>query len=292
MAASQHALITLEQFGLTHRAVQKRAADGRLHRIYAGVYSIVPPALLPYRGRLLAAVLACGDGAALSHRSAADLLGLRRCARVEIDVVVPRDSTHSHPEIQVHRSRTLTTNDVSLVDAVPCTTVARTQLDLSAVVSTAVVERALNQAEALRVLDVRELEGQLARNPRHPGAASLRAAMENLSLQSAVTESVLEERLLELVAAAGLPRPHCQVWLPLPDGGDPIRADFVWPAARLILETDGRTHHGTRRAFEADRRRDQRLLLAGWRVVRVTWRQLTQEPESVVKLLDELLRAP
>jgi hypothetical protein len=283
--------VALEQFALSPRAVQKRAADGRLHRVYPGVYSIVPPELLPSRGRLLAAVLACGAGAALSHRSAADLLGLRRCARGRIDVVVARESSRSQPQIEVHRSRTLTTADVALVDSIPCTTVARTHLDLASVVSAAVVERALDQAEALRVLDIRQLQDQLVRNPHHPGASNLRAAMEKLTPGGAHTESDLEERLLELVDAAGLPRPRCQVWLDLQDGSMPIRADFVWPAARLILETDGRAHHGTHKAFEGDRRRDQRLLVAGWRVVRVTWRQLTREPASVVALLEDLLRA-
>lgn len=151
IAAAQHGPFTLAQLkalGLPARTVQRRAAAGRLHRIHHGVYALTPRQLLTYRGRLMAAVLACGEGAVLSHRSAADLLGLRSTARAGIDVTA---RTHRRIEgVDIHRSRTLTRVDLTLVDRIPCTTVARTQLDLCDVVPLHQVERALNQADVTR----------------------------------------------------------------------------------------------------------------------------------------------
>lgn len=292
MAAHQHGVIELPQLlrlGLTTRAVQYRATAGRLFRIHRGVFALVPPALLSYRGRLLAAVLACGDGAALSHRSAADLHGLRRTVSARIEVVLPGRSIRKAAGVTVHRSTTLTTADVTRVDAIPCTTVARTLLDLAGVVPAAQVERALNQAEMLRVFDYTAITEQITRNRQTRAATALGAGLAIYRPGDAPTESQLEEALVELVRAAGLPEPERQVHLELGDGEPGIRADFVWRAQRLVLETDGVESHGTQRSLQDDRRRDQRLTLAGWRVVRVTWRQITDSPATVVALLAGLL---
>jgi len=170
--------------------------------------------------------------------------------------------------------------------------VARTLLDLCAVLPAHRRERVFNQADVMGVLDPTALEDQLVRNRHHRRAArGLRIALALYRPDDAPTESRLEDEFVELVRRAGLPAPERQFWIVPDDGGAAIRADFAWPAQRLVLETDGRQAHGTVQAFEADRRRDQRLIRAGWRVVRVTWRQLHEDPAAVVALIADLLRA-
>jgi predicted transcriptional regulator of viral defense system len=293
IVASQHGVADLPQIvelGLSASGVRKRAKAGRLHRVHRGVYSLVPPALLSWRGRFLAAVLACGPQALLSHRSAAALHDLHATDRDQIDVTVPGRTKRIHDGIDVHRSTTLTSTDTTVVDGIRCTTVARTLLDLAGVARPGQAERALNQAEALRRLDYGALVDQLERNASTTAAANLRAALELYQPGAAPTESRLEQDFVALVRAAGVPEPERQVWFTFDDGGAPFRADFVSRAQRVVLETDGRRYHGTRHAFENDRRRDQRLVRARWQVVRVTSRQMRHHPASVVDLVADLLR--
>jgi predicted transcriptional regulator of viral defense system len=289
VARDQHGVVSLAEIkaaGLSARVAQNWAASGRLHRIHHGVYSIAPPELLSRRGHYMAAVLACGDNAVLSHRSAAALHGLRATARSRIEVTVPGRVRRYRAGLQVHRSTTLTPADVTVKDGIPVTTVARTLADLADVLPDRAVERALEQAASLEILDGRALNDQLA---RHPRAACLRRLTKRGPIASP-TESDLEELFLSECRRAGLPEPERQGYIDPGDGGPMIRADFVWSDQRLIVETDGARTHGTRRSFESDRRRDQRLIAAGWRVIRVTWRQLIESPQEVIDLLTALLR--
>ena len=293
LAGEQHAVFALRQLtelGLTGAAIRKRAATGRLHRVYQSVYSLVPPALLSREGRWMAAVLACGPGAVLSHRSAAALLGLRPTARARIDVTVPGRSSREHPGIEVHRSTTLSPADTTREKNIPCTTVARTQLDIAEVINRRSVERAFDQAEILEVFDLRALEEQLERNPTRRGAQVVRAVLAEHYVGSTPTWSDFEERFLALVRAAGIPQPEVNAWIVLPDGGLPIRADFVWRAQRAVVETDGHGTHRTRQAFERDRRNDQRLIATQWRPVRMTRRQLDNEPDRIAATTIALLK--
>jgi predicted transcriptional regulator of viral defense system len=293
LAARQHLVFTLGHIvaeGLSVSAVHKRTATGRLHRIHRGVYSLVPADQLTWRGRYLAAVLACGDRATVSHREAAALHNLRPSNRSAIDVTVPGRSAPAVGGVNVHRSVTLTAADVTVVDGIPCTTLARTHLDLAAVVPLQQTERALNQADAMGVLNLRALRDQLQRNPHAPGAQQLCTALELYTPDTAPTESALEERFVALCRAAALPAPERQVWFTLGDGGEPFRVDFLWRVQRLVLEADGRKFHSTTRAFEDDRRRDQRLARAQWQVVRVTRRQLEDDPTWVVEMVTDVLR--
>ena len=282
-------LAELVELGLTPRAVQARAATARLYRHYRGVYSLVPPDLLTREGRWLAAALACGPGAVLSHRSAAALHGLRPYGGVKIDVTVPTRSPRKHAGIAVHRSTALTPADITTINAIPCTTAARTLFDLAEVVERRGLERAFDQAEIIEVFDLRAIEDQLDRNPARPGGAVVRAVLAEHYIGSTATWSELEERFLGLVRKAGLPQPEVNAWVTLPDGPPAIRADFVWRAQRVLLEADGHKTHGTRQAFENDRRRDQRASVAGWRPVRTTWRQLEQAPQQVVDTVAALM---
>jgi predicted transcriptional regulator of viral defense system len=275
----------LAELGLSKAAVHKRAARGQHYRVHRRVYSLVPPELLSLRGRYMAAVLASGPGAVLSHRSAAALHQLRPTARARIEVTVPGRNRRRLHGIEIHRSTTLTPADVTVVDGIPVTTVARTLADLAEVLPERGVERALEQAQSLEILDGGALDDQIR---RHPRGACLRR-LTSSDVIAAPTESELEELFLELCATAGIPDPERQVYVDPDDGGPMVRADFLWRRQRLIIETDGARFHGTRRSFESDRRRDQRLTVAGWRVIRITWRQITQRPQEVVALLRGLL---
>jgi hypothetical protein len=286
LADRQHGVVSLVQliaFGLSASAVRSRVGAGRLHPVHRSVYA-VGRRRLTARGIWMAAVLACGEGARLSHRSAAALQGLRPDNRPVSDVTVPRGSARSRPGIHVHRSATLTDADATTCDGIPCTSVARTLLDLAEVVDRRGLERAIEQAEIQRVFDLRAVEDVLARahgrqGGRRRGAALLRAVLADLG-EPTLTASELEERFLAICRDAGLPTPEVNAWLDI-DDEPAIKADFLWRRERLVVETDGFGSHGTRQAFERDRRRDQRLRLAGYAPVRFTRRQIVREPERV-----------
>ncbi len=292
LATRQHGVIGLAQLvalGLEPRSVQQRAAVGRLHRIHCAVYSLVPRHLLSREGLYMAAVLACGPGAVLSHRSAAHLHELRRDASTKIDVTVPSRSHRRHEGIRLHRSLTLIPEDTTTVNGIPCTTVARTILDNAEVLNRRGLERMLDQAEILEIFDLWALQEQLQRNFSRRCARRLRRALDEHVAGATPTWSELEERFLALVRAAALPEPEVNVFIVLDDGEPAMRVDFVWRDRRLAVETDGHETHRTRLAFEQDRRRDQRLIVAGWRAVRITWRQLTRAPAQVKQTLRQLL---
>jgi Protein of unknown function (DUF559)/Transcriptional regulator, AbiEi antitoxin len=292
IAERQHGVLSLLQLralGFGTRAVSARVAAGRLHRVYRGVYAVGHPRLT-IKGRWMAAVLACGPGAVLSHRDAAALWGIRKSGRAAIDVMTPRRGGRSLSGIDVHRTRRLQPEDTTKVAGIPCTTVARTLLDLAEVVNRRQVERACDQADLERLLDATALDAVLSRANGRRGAPVLYAILDEYAIGQTVTRSEMEERFLALCERAGLPRPEVNAWIVRPDGAH-AQADFLWREQRLIVETDGRAAHGTRRAFEHDRRRDQQLMLAGWRVIRVTWRQLTREPEELARTVQALLAA-
>jgi hypothetical protein len=179
-----------------------------------------------------------------------------------------------------HRSINLTPDDITVIDGIVLTTVARTQLDLAAVVSPRGVERSLDQAEVLQVFDLQAITDQLTRNPGHPGAGRLRAALSRYAVGSAVTDSELEEAFVALCRAHALPMPELHGAIDPGDGGVLLRPDAVWREQKLVVELDGEQFHRTHRAFHDDRARDQRLLAAGWRVTRITWTQLVRRPQE------------
>ena len=167
---------------------------------------------------------------------------------------------------------------------------ARTQLDLADVINRRGVERAFDQAEILEVFDLSALEDQLARNPYRRGVGLIRSVLAEHYVGHTPTWSEFEERFLAFVRAAGFPQPEVNYWIVLPDGGPAIRADFAWPAQRVVIETDGRGTHRTRQAFERDRRNDLRLAAAQWRPARVTSRRLKEEPALVEATVGSLLQ--
>jgi Transcriptional regulator, AbiEi antitoxin/REase_MTES_1575 len=288
LAERQHGVVSLPQLqclGLSARAVRDRVAAGRLTRIHRGVYA-VGHGRLTQRGRWMATVLAYGPEAVLSHRSAAALHGIRPNNRRKVDVTVPSPSARARPGIDVHRSTTLQAADITTIDGIPCTSLARTLLDLAEVVDRRSVERAVGEAEVRRIFDLRAVEDVLSRAIGRRGAPVLQSVLADY-VGPTLTDEELEERFLTLCRAAGLPTPEVNAWITL-DDGIAYKIDFLWRAEHLAVETDGWESHGTRQSFENDRRRDRLLRLAGWEVIRFTWRDVEREPDEVIALLTRL----
>lgn len=292
IAAGQQGVFTLGQLlalGLSLAAVYKRAQRGRLHRIHRGVYSLTPPNLLKREGWWMAAVLAAGPGAVLSHRSAAALHGLLSNNRVNVEVTVAGRTIRTHRGIDVHRSKTLTGADCTVVNNIPATTVARTLLDLADVLDRRRLERAFDQAEVEEVLDMRAIDDLLRRNTTRAAAGKVRALLEEHYIGSTPTESEIEEGFLALCRSWELPQPEVQQWLVLPDGGSPLRADFLWRKQRVVVETDGDKYHATAQRSRRDARRDQRLIVHGFKPIRTGWRQIFHRPAELEATLKALL---
>ena len=226
----------------------------------------------------MAAVLAAGPHAVLSHRSAA-ALWLRRSDRIE--VTVPSDRLR--PGIQVYRER-LPADERTIERRIPVTTTSRTLFDLAAVVPQAQVERALKEAEVQQLADTLSLPDLLTRHPRSRGSRTIKSILDR---RAPLTRSELEVRFLSFVERSGLRRPEVNV--PLLVDGRWIECDCLWREARLIAELDGFAAHGTFAAFQADRGRDRALQARGWRLVRITWAQLRDEPEAIARDLRALL---
>jgi predicted transcriptional regulator of viral defense system len=273
LAGRQYGVVSLKQLrvlGLSPRGVRSRVTAGTLHRIHRGVYAVGHPVLRP-EARLLAAVLACGPGAVVSHRAAADWQGIRPSNRKRIDVTVPRVG-RTRPGIDLHRSGTLAPDDIETVRGIPCTTVGRTLLDLAEIVDKPALARACHEAEVLRVFDLRQIDEVLRRAAGRRGAAALRDVVADYRPDEARTRTALERDFLALCEEAGVARPRVNTVIDA--AGGTLEVDFAWPDQKLVVEVDGYATHGTRRGFEVDRERDRRLMLAGWRVARFTWRQV------------------
>lgn len=236
----------------------------------------------------MAAVLACGPGAVLSHRSVAELLGIRWAESLLIDVSTPGRRGHRRPGIVVHSGDVLTEVDLTVVSGIPATTVARTLLDLASVVGPDALRRACREAEVQRLFDLRAVNDLLNRSRGRRGVRVLRNVVEGMG-EPSHTRSELEERFLGLCLQAGLPRPSVNSTVEV--AGEILEVDFAWPSHHLVVEADGRLFHDTASAFERDRRRDQLLARAGWRVIRCTWRQATREPGDLVATIRSLLTA-
>ncbi len=202
-------------------------------------------------------------------------------------MTIPRRAPIRRSGLRVHRSTCLLPSDCATVDGIPCTSVPATLLSLAATSPRNVFESACNQAEIREVLDIRAVEELLERRRSHPGASRLRAALELDGLGLDRTRSHLERRFLRLARESGLPAPTVNESMAIP--GEEWQCDFVWHRARLIVEVDGWETHRTRRAFHEDRRRDQLLQAAGWRVLRFTDRDVRRDPDHVTVVVRTLL---
>jgi hypothetical protein len=229
----------------------------------------------------MSAVLAGGADAVLSHRSAAALWGIRPAGASFIDVTTPRGQ-HPRLGIRFHRS-SLPADEVTVENGIPVSTVPRTLFDLAAVLRPRQLERALGEAEVLRLWDEMSLLDVLQRYPRRQGSRTVRAILQAYQAGATITRSELEVRFLEFVDAAGLPQPETN------EEVEGFEVDCVWREASVAVELDARSTHATLAAFERDRERDRILLTAGWHPVRVTWRQLELTPNRLEADLRKLL---
>jgi hypothetical protein len=259
VAASQHGVISLTQlqsFGLSRSGITNRVRTGRLHRVHQGVYA-VGHGRLSNEGWWTAAVLAYGGATVLSHRSAAQLCGLLHSRRGPVDVTVPgRSGRRRRDGIRLHRSTTLTQQQSTRRLNIPVTTPARTLEDLRGCATPDELSRARRKAEFL-------------------GYRAELAEARPIDL----ARSELERRFLRLCGRHHLPAPLVNAALL------GYEVDFLWPLAKLVVETDGRGAHSGPESIERDRRREARLAAAGYEVLRFTWRQVVDHPREVVGAL-------
>lgn len=279
----------LYALGLSKRQVSRRAASGWLHRVHQGVYA-VGHNRLTREGHWTAALLAIGKGPVLSHRSAAALWAIvgpkpgDGSQGERVDVMVPSASGRSgHSGVVLHRSRTLTAKDTTRRHGIPVTAPARTLLDLATMLPRRPLERAIDEADRLGLVNPQGMNDVLRVHAGRSGAGALRAVLRSHDVGSTVTRSELEERFLALCAGRALPPPLVNV--PLLD----YIVDFHWHGARLVVEVDGRASHGTRRAFQGDRDRDSRLAAHGFRTLRFTWWDVTARPAVVADRVRRVL---
>jgi very-short-patch-repair endonuclease len=286
LARRQHGVVAKRQLialGVGAGAIKHRLGVGRLHRVHAGVYALGHRALSA-DGNRMAAVLASGPDARLSHRDAAALWDLRATAHTRIDVSVPRSGVRSRPGLHVHCTAPWHPDDCAHRRGIPVTSVARTLLDLAEVVPARALRHAFEEAERLRLADVRAIEAVAARGHGRHGVGALAPVLaEARTRPLSDTRSELERRFLDLIESAGLSPPATNV---LVEG---FLVDAVWPQQRLVVELDGRRYHHTRAAFERDRIRDAALQVAGYRVLRITWKRLHREPHMVGATIRALL---
>lgn len=230
------------------------------------------------------------SGVVLSHGSAAELIGLWDKRAGPIDVIAPRRGGRRIQDVRWHNVSRPRSDEVEIRDRIPCTTPSRTLVDMAGRVGDRSLRRLVEQAAVLRLLDVGAIDCVLARGRRRGGPA-LRAALRPWRSvnEGPRLRSLLEARLFPALFDAGLPLPRSNVRLQI--GGEVLEVDFLWESRRLVIETDGEETHGTHAAFQEDRRRDQRLLSAGYRTARVTWRQMEDEPDAVVARIARMLTA-
>lgn len=259
LAARQHGVVSVAQLanaGVGRRGVGRRVESGRLYRVHRGVYAVGHP-MLSHEGRWMAAVLACGKDAVLSHTAAAALWRVLPPAGGPVDVTIPGGrSRRRRSGIRLHRSLTLRLDQATSWRNIPVTAPARTLADLRRVVSAKRFRRALREASAL--------------------------GLDSGDLGTDLTRSELESRFLRLCRRHRLPVPEVNARI------ERFRVEFLWPQRRLVVETDGYRYHRGRVAFEEDRARDLELRLKGYTVVRFTDRQL-QEDRAVAEALRDLL---
>jgi very-short-patch-repair endonuclease len=287
IAGRQHGIVARRQLlalGFTRHEVQDRLATGRLHRVHRGVYA-VGHRKLSLKGVWMAAVLACGSDAFLSHRAALGLWDLREAASGLIEVTVRGPGKPGPDRVLVRCTRVLAEQDVAEVDGIPVTSLAWTVVDFAAIASRQHVRSVLEAMERRSIYIGRELDELLERTPNRKGGKTVRKVVKEMTGPAPWHQSVLEETFHELIRGSDLPDYEANVFVE----GELV--DALWREQRVIVELDGFAYHKSRAKFEADRRRDAKLQVAGYRVLRITQERLTNEPEAVLAELRQLLSA-
>jgi very-short-patch-repair endonuclease len=285
LARRQHGVVAVEQLyalGMSKDVIATLVRDGHLIRLYRGVYAVGHDRLTA-RGRWLAAVMACGSGSLLSHRAAAALWELGATPSGQIDVLSP--SVHRLKGVSCHTCRSPHPEDGTVIDGIPVTSLARTLLDLTEILPAPRVRAVLEGAQRREILDFGRIHRLLERCNGRRGCGALRAALNELGETAPWTQSVLEQRFLELIRAAGLPEPQTNVIV------DGYVVDCFWPKHDLVVELDSYGYHRSQRAFEEDRRKDAAHALAGCRSLRISRERVQKEARQLMAELRALLPA-
>jgi very-short-patch-repair endonuclease len=286
IASRQRGLVSRPQLlmaGLSSSIINGLQARGQLLRVHRGVYAAGHRAPCPLAAET-AALLAVGPGATLSHLSAAILWGLLPAdlATDRVDVTFAGSERRNRSGIRVHRTRRLDAVDRRIHQGLPVVSPARALVEISPVVSGRWLERALDQGEVHRLLRRSEVSTALDRFPVHSGRLAVKRLLE-AQTGTTLTRSDAEELFLDLVRRADLPKPETNARL------HGFEVDFLWREANLVVEIDGYQSHGTRRAFESDRRKDAKLIAAGVTVIRFTWNELVNHTYVVIARLARTL---
>ncbi len=278
LAARQHWAISTAQLrdvGLTERQIAPRVRTSALHRHHRGVYALGRP-VLTFAGHCVAALLACGPGAAISHRSAARLWALMTSAGM-IHVSAPR-SRAGHEGLRMHWPRSLPAEDLVVREGIAVTSLGRTLLDLAATTSVERLGGLIHEAGVQRALDAREIRRVLERHPQSRGHARLEAA---LALEVAPTRSGLERAYLVICEDHRLPRPRVNEHVSTERGLEEV--DFHWPHARLVVEVDGGRYHSSAWRRRRDAEKTARLVRSGLTVRRFTELEIALAPRAVAE---------
>jgi hypothetical protein len=275
------ARVQLTELGFSRNAIHHRLATGRLHPVARGVYAVGRPAVTR-ESRWMAAVLACGDRAVLSHDSAATLLGFGSEREGWVEVSMRSPASRRHPGLHAHRRPNLRDGDVGLCARIPVTSPVQTLIDLAARHDRITVERMVDEADRLDLLTPSALRAALADHRGEPGVARLRAWLDRRTFR--LTRSRLERLFLPLAKAVGLPLPETKAWV------NGFEVDFLWPDLRLVVETDGLRHHRTPAQQARDHLSDQTHVAAGFTSLRFTHEQVRYEPEHVRAVLVDVAR--
>jgi very-short-patch-repair endonuclease len=282
-------LATAQGLGIPSRTIHDRAAAGRYERLQPGVFGVVgSPATL--HKELTAAVASFTALAAVSHQTAAELWGLTGRGVRAIEIVTTRWDRVHRQGLTVHESLDLLPEDVVEKDGVPITAPARTVVDLGAS-NKWLVERALEEGirrDLFTVGDVEAFVARVAKRGRR-GVGVIRPLLEARRRWDRPTESALEDEFLKLVLEAELPVPYLQFEVRDDRGGFVSRADFAYPAARVLIELDSEAHHLDRISFRRDRSKQNAAATLGWTVLRYTWWDLVEEPSRVCAELQAML---
>jgi len=245
------------------------------------VYVVGRPQLTQH-GRWMAAVLACGPGAALSHKSAADLWEIASEPRGLVSISLPAQRRSQLPGVRIHRRVSLTAPNLTTRHGIPATGPTRTLLDLATELPRDELEGAVNAADKRDLIDPETLREALEGHAGQPGVRRLRALLDRRTF--VFTDTALERWFLPIARRAGLPNPRTQQWL------NGFRVDFFWPQLGLVVETDGLRYHRTAAQQAEDRHRDQAHAAAGLTQLRFTHSQVRYEPEHVRRVLASVAR--
>lgn len=288
LAARQHRLVErgqLRDLGLTPRAIDYRLDVGRLHRRHRKVYAVGSPELT-IEGERLAAVLAAGPSAFLSHDAGCHHWRLLRSRPKRLDVTVRSRGGRRTTGFTIHRHPSLRIADTTIRFAIPVVRPARAILDLAQTAPRELVVQAIDEAHVQRLARGPHLNAQLAAYPRHPGAAVLREIVRTHVGGSTITDTDLEDLFLANCRMHGLPQPRTQHRI------GRLTVDFAFPELAIAIETDGGKYHGTPAAMRRDRRRDSYLTRKGWRPLRFADEQIEHQPELVAETLRAVLTPP